>query len=615
MRNVENDMKSVNRKIIKNYDTVRKTLNMLWKASPRCFSIVSLLNLLVGLMTPITTIVWSYFLNSLVFISQNQTYNNAIIWLSIQISLLFLFNLLNGISRLYQETLTDYMNKYITDIVISKTKDMELMHFDNPKVYDQMNKISNESLGKSISLLDSIVLMTRSLVSLLGFIFIFFTYNKFIVLISILIYVPIYLVNTRISSELHDIFNERIESLRLVSSLKLLLLKYENIKEIKLFGVSKYLRSRITETQQNYIDKDIIIRKKNLEKKSAMSLLEIATLFIFEIYIIVDGIRKHFSVGNIVMYLNSVESLMRNIQTIMQAVSSMYQNNLYIQTLFEFIEAEYEPKETKKIRCDFTLSKIKFEHVSFKYPNTEDYILEDINIELDASKSYLLVGLNGSGKTTLIKLLMKLYKPTKGKIFFNGIDIEDLETESYWKNFGVVFQDYIKYPLNVETNIKFGRFENCNDDSKMYEAAKNSGASEFIELLPNKYETVLQMEWTNGTELSLGQWQKIAISRAYFSEAPIIVMDEPAASLDAIAENDLYLSISQIIDRKTCIMISHRFTTAKLVDYIIVLENHTICESGTFNELMALNGHFLKLYSLQANQYGKADNYEEVNGE
>lgn len=607
-------MKQVSSKKINNLNIVRKTLSMMWKASPKCFSIVVLLNLLVGLINPLITIVWSYFLNSLVFISENQNYRSTFIWLSVQISFFFLLNLLSGIGRLYQETLTDYMNKYITDIVLSKTKDMELRHFDNPKVYDQINKISTESLGKSVSLLDSIVLMTRSFVSLLGFILIFFSYNKIIVLTAILTYVPIYLVNTRISSQMHDIFNERIENLRLIGSLQFLLLKYENIKEIKLFGVSKHLKSKVAETQQNFINKDVIIRRRNLQKRSLMSLLEIATLFFFEIYIILNGVRKRLGVGTIVMYINSVDGLMRNIQSITQSVSSMYQNNLYIQTLFEFMETDYKSNEDKKIQCNLAFKKIKFEHVYFKYPDTENYVLEDINLELDALKSYLLVGLNGSGKTTLVKLLTKLYRPTKGRILFNGIDIEELDAESYCKYFGVVFQDYIKYPLDVETNIKLGDFDDHKNDFKMYEAAKTSAASEFIEKLPNKYKTVLQKEWTNGTELSLGQWQKIAISRAYFSDAPIIIMDEPAASLDAIAENDLYLSISNIIDRKTCVMISHRFTTAKLVDQIIVLENHTIRESGTFNDLMACNGHFVKLFSLQAEKYGNTSEYEAVYG-
>ena len=602
---MQKDMKSVYSKKIKGLDIVWKTLNMMWRVSPKCFYAIFLLNFWIGLINPLITIVWSYFLNSLILLLEKQNFENAVIWLSIQTSLIFLLNLLNGICRLYKETLSDYMNKHITHVILSKTEAMKLIHFDNPKVYNQINKISNESLGRSISLLDSIAYMTQNLISLLGFTFIFSSYNKLIVLLSFFIYVPIYLVNTRIASKLHDIFNERIENLRLIDSLQSLLLKYENIKEIKLFGVSKFLRSRIAETQQNYIDKDIVVKKSNLQKKSLISLLEGLTLFLFEIYIVIDGVRKHFDVGDTVMYLNSIENLMRNIQNLMQAVSYMYQNNLYIQTLFEFIQTEYEIEETDKIKINSDFNKIKFEHVYFKYPNTEDYVLEDINIELDASKSYLLVGLNGSGKTTLVKLLTKLYKPTKGKIFYNGIDIKDLNTESYWKNIGVVFQDFIKYPLDVEANIKLGNYGDFQSDLKMYEAAKNSGASEFIERLPNKYKTVLQKEWTNGTELSLGEWQKIAISRAYFSDASIIIMDEPAASLDAIAENDLYLGISQIIGKKTCIMISHRFTTAKLADYIIVLENHTVCEFGTFNKLMADNGHFAKLYNLQAKKYGE----------
>ena len=246
---------------------------------------------------------------------------------------------------------------------------------------------------------------------------------------------------------------------------------------------------------------------------------------------------------------------------------------------------------------------IEFCHVYFKYPNTEKYILENINFRIENKKSYLLVGLNGAGKTTLIKLLCGLYEPTKGEILLNGINIEKYKKEDVNELFTAVFQDYIRYPLDIESNIKISNIEKWDNNSRMIYLVKKFGLENMIRELPYKYKTRLLNEWKDSTELSGGQWQKLAICRGLFSEAPVLIMDEPTAALDPQAENDLMNNIKEISDDRVCIIISHRYTTATTVNEIMVLENKTIQEKGTFNQLMSKRGAFFSLFSIQADKY------------
>ncbi|KWX89489.1 hypothetical protein AMQ83_00290, partial [Paenibacillus riograndensis] len=318
---------------------------------------------------------------------------------------------------------------------------------------------------------------------------------------------------------------------------------------------------------------------------------------------IIECIKRKFSVGNIVMYITSIDNLMQAIGNIILTFANTYNDNLYMRTLFDFLDKEIPASEHERTVSLNHFKSIKLQHVFFKYPKLDKYVLEDINLEIEAGKSYLIVGLNGSGKTTLIKILSGLYEPSSGEISVDGVDVLTYDKNSYRNNFAVVFQDFIHYPMDVADNIKFGRYADKDNHSKMYRAAQQSGAIEFINKLPDAYETQLQNEWSEGTEISVGQWQKLAITRAFFSDAPITIMDEPTASLDPIAENEFYLGIEEMIKSRTCIMISHRFTTAKLVDKIIVIDNHRISECGSFEELISREGKFKELFTLQAEKY------------
>lgn len=320
------------------------------------------------------------------------------------------------------------------------------------------------------------------------------------------------------------------------------------------------------------------------------------------IYLLINVVIRNMSIGQLSLHINSIDNFRNSIITILNTMASIYEDGLYVNNLFEFLEIKNNiMRENQKYIQE--ISKVEFRHVWFKYPNTEKYILEDINFVIEKGKSYSFVGLNGSGKTTIIKLILNLYNPTRGEILVNDINLSNIDMEEYLSKIGVVFQDFMKYPLTISENISIASVRQMNNKNKIEKAAKLSGADQFINKLPKKYDTSLFREWEDGVQLSIGQWQKIAISRAFLEDFPVIILDEPTASLDAYAEFELYKKFKDIVKNKTSILIAHRFSTIKLADLIYVIKNGKIIESGSHNELMKLNGEYAYLYRIQSDAY------------
>ena len=347
----------------------------------------------------------------------------------------------------------------------------------------------------------------------------------------------------------------------------------------------------------------IAIRGNFCKKLSLTDLAEEAAILLFKVYIVVKVIVEKRTIGDFSLYINSIDNFRGATTSILNTIASIFEDGLYIQNLFEFLDMKTKEKDGKMLPFKKDFQTIEFRNVWFKYPESERYILKDISFTLEAEHCYAIVGLNGSGKTTLIKLLLKLYIPDKGDIFIDGINLKDIDTEDYQKNMGAVFQDFVKYPLTVYENIGCGNIEEIHNHTRIYEAAKKSGADQFIPNLPDKYNTLLHREWSGGVQLSLGQWQKIAIGRIFMQDFPIVVLDEPTASLDPKAEYEIYRQFRELMEGRTSILIAHRFSTVKLADKIYVLKNGSIIESGNHEELMQLGGEYAALFNLQAEAY------------
>lgn len=305
------------------------------------------------------------------------------------------------------------------------------------------------------------------------------------------------------------------------------------------------------------------------------------------------------------MYVTAVTNVDNSIKSTLNNMAQLYSNNLYIENLFYVLDLKpiiLDKKEPKILKNGIT-NCIEFKNVSFKYPGTNKYVLKNVNFKLKVNQNCALVGLNGCGKTTVIKLLTRLYEPTEGGIFIDGININEFSLDSLYKCINVVFQDFMKYPFTVKENIGFGDIENLDDMDRIELSAKKANAYKFIQSLENKFDTRLEKLWSNGVELSLGQWQKLAISRAFMSNSSILILDEPTASVDAETEYELFKNFKELVGNQTSILISHRFSTVRMADLIIVLNEGAVIEKGTHKSLMLKKGLYSRLYNMQAEGY------------
>ncbi|MBZ9626339.1 ABC transporter ATP-binding protein/permease [Clostridium sp. FP2] len=590
------------------FENIIKIIKISWNCSKSIMISCVILSILLGSIVPLILIIWKNFINeaALILSGNSHNFNKAIIWIILH----FIATSLDGFLRKLLSYLTkihaDYLNKYTSDLIMEKISKLDMEKFDNPSIYNDIQKINNESVSRSISILNGIVSFIKNITILLGTISIFFMFNPIIIILCFISVIPMFFVRIRILKKQFSLYNGRLEQLRLVLYLKSFFIKNENVKEMKIYGIGKYFKNIILNIYQEYIEEDKKIRKKFLKELTITDILENTISYGFKIYIFLVTIKKKYGIGDLTMYIVSIQRFQSSIEEILDTISELYEDNLYINSLFVLLDLKEEQEEKNncdKIMFNYDFEIIEFKNVWFRYPNTKEYVLKNVNLEIKSKNVYSFVGLNGSGKTTLIKLLIGLYYPTKGEINIDGINIKNYDKESIYKNVSAIFQDFIKFPLAVKENIGLGDILNINNIDVIKNSAYKSGANKFIEQLPQKYETRLQKEWTGGVDLSLGQWQKLAIARAFMRDSTILVLDEPTASLDAFAEYEIFKTFREGVKGKTCILIAHRFSTVKLADKIFVIKDGEIIEEGSHEKLIEIKGEYYSLYKMQAEAY------------
>lgn len=586
----------------KYFTTFNKVIYLIWISSKFYTILFLLLNIFSGLYYPILLIIWKYFINAVTLPTSKPT--DAIFFLLLHCGAIILMDFTNRICNYVEDVQSKNVNKYIMDITLSKIDVLKMSHFDDNETFNKIEKINNESTQRSISILKTTLNSIRSFTTLFSMVIILLRLNVLLVIICFISCIPMFMLSTKISLKRYFLFDSRTEKLRLVYRLKNLIINYDNIKEIKINRVNSYLKNQAISIYKEHLSEDKKINKSFIAKFLIANIVQNIMSYSFKLYILIDILfKKIYTIGDLTMFITAIDGFQNALEIILKTISDLYVDSLYIENLFSLLAIETDNLLEDKIIFNPNFKEIEFRNVYFKYIDSKNYVLENINLKISAGKSYSIVGLNGSGKTTLIKLLTKIYEPTKGAIFIDGVNLSNFDDASYYENIGVIFQDFIRYPFDVAKNIGIGNIKHLMNIELIKEAANKSGADVFINKLPNKYRSVLQKEWSEGTELSLGQWQKLAISRAYMSQSPIMVLDEPTSSLDAEAEYELYMHFKQIMCNKTCILISHRLSASKIVDEIIVLKNGKLIENGTHDSLISRDGEYARIYNMQAHYY------------
>jgi ATP-binding cassette subfamily B protein len=379
----------------------------------------------------------------------------------------------------------------------------------------------------------------------------------------------------------------------------------QDVKEVKLFNIGKYLMDAYLAIFRRVHQERRRLAGKRQQANLVFNLLSKAGFYGVYGSIIYRTIQRAVTIGDMTMYAQAFTRSQEYLESILRSTSRLYEMNLFLSSFFEFMDLQSQvtsPANPQPFPAPIEKG-LEFRNVSFKYPGSEKWALKNVSLTLQPGEAIAIVGKNGAGKTTLVKLLTRLYDPLEGEILLDGVNIREFDLTTYRQQIGVLFQDYTHYLLSAKENIGFGKVEEVDNMSRIVASAQKSGAHEFIEKLPNRYDNTLGKWFEQGEELSIGQWQKVALARAFMRDAPLLVLDEPTASLDPEAEYEVFRQFIELTRGKMTILISHRFSTVRLADRIIVFDEGEIIEQGSHQKLMAQNGLYARLFNMQAEGY------------
>jgi ATP-binding cassette subfamily B protein len=447
--------------------------------------------------------------------------------------------------------------------------------------------------------------MAQQVITLISLIALLLRFSVWLAIIVFLTAIPSFLSQSQYAEAAFRAVSRRAPESRLLNYLEMLLTGNEYVKEVKLFGLGESLLKRYQTLFTQFYLEDRAIAKKRTIAGLGWGLLSSMAYYGSYAWIVLRTIIGMITLGDMSMFLSIFRQSQRSIQSLLDNLNSLYESNLFLDNLLTFLELEpVLPKAKDGLIVPAPIKQgIRFQNVSFAYPGSDHLVLKDINLHIQPGERIALVGLNGAGKTTLIKLLTRLYDPTEGHIFLDGVDLRQYDLGSLHQRFGVIFQDFVRYQFTVKENIGFGQIDELEDLDRIKLAADRGGAIDVINELPDGYETMLGRRWERGQELSGGEWQKIALSRAFMRNAEVLVLDEPTSALDAEAEYEVFKRFDELMGDRIGVLISHRFSTVRMADRIVMLQDGKIHELGSHESLLSRNGVYAHLFNLQAEGY------------
>lgn len=593
-------------------------VKLVWEASPAIVFVMSFMALFDGVMPALGTYISGQLINRLAAAYTGQVTNFSLItWLLVaQFGYILFTNVIRRVDGIVVRISGELVSNHIKIKIMEKAKEIDLKSFDSPEFFAKMENANREAGNRPIQVLNSSFSIISTVISLISYLFMITVIGVLPALLVIAVAIPSTIINFVYRRKNHDYVFRRSKDRRQMSYYSEVLVNKDLVKEVRMLGLADDFTNRYKAVFKKYFGG---LKKLMLAEMwwgiGATLLTTIVNCILF-VSIARGVFNAEYPVGDYSIFTGALNAISGGIATLITTSATIYEGTIFINNLIAFMEEKKtivstleNPREVKR-GIGHT---IKFEHVSFRYPGKEYDTIKDINLEIKPGDTVVMVGLNGAGKTTLIKLLTRLYDPTEGRILLDGYDLREYDVQKLYDVFGIVFQDYGKYAVSVRDNIAFGEITKEIKQEKIEEAAKNSNAADFIGKLEDKYDTPLMRYFEeNGIELSTGQWQKLAIARAFYSESDILILDEPTASLDPIAEQEIFNQFDELRGGKTSIFVSHRLSSATTADKIIVLKDGMLIEEGTHAQLMRAQGEYYTLFTTQAKRYiTPVDDYEE----
>ncbi|MFS1516903.1 ABC transporter ATP-binding protein [Bacillus sp. SCS-151] len=524
-------------------------------------------------------------------------------WIGLQ-AVLFVVDLsFSSLSKLLLVKIQMKANYELGKMIARKCSRLSLIHYDQPTYYDQLQRVTQNMAYRGLHIIENFFSLMQNILTISTYLILLSSLHYSLAGGMLLLIIPSLFVNLKMGNKRFAQMMIQTPTVRKVEYLMELMTGKEASKEVRIFRLFPYLLMRWSSLYWKNGNEKIALEKKNLQTNFWMDMFtRIVTLCSIMILVFI-AMQGHLTVGSFVALTQALNSTQTSIMIIALNLAQVYEESLFISELFEFLNRP-EPIEQKRNNIAFPLQKgITVDKLTFRFPNSRQPVLKNISFHIRPGQKVAIVGDNGAGKSTLIKCLLGLYEPDSGVVKYDGVNV--MEIEEIEKHISAVFQDFVNYQLSARENIGFGDIDQMGNLSQIETAAGKSGAKAFIEDLPERFETLLGREFMDSQELSFGQWQRIALSRAFFKNADIIVLDEPTAALDPIAEALLFERFAQLAEGNTTFMISHRLGSCRDADVILVLSNGELVEQGKHDELMSLQGTYAQMFNTQAKWYEK----------
>ena len=593
---------------------VPRFFKMIWAVSPKLTVWNVLLRLVQSAVPLLTLYVGKEIVDEVVaMIQQHQQGQLAVdqwrhfdiwFWVGLELVLAVLSNLLGRAIVLTDSLLGDLVNNDSSVRIIRHAATLDLYQFEDANFYDKLERARTQTSGRT-ALMSMVLSQAQDLITVLFLGAGLVAFNPWLLLILVIAVIPSFIGESKFNQESYSLSRSWTPERREIDYLRYIGASNETAKEIKIFGLENFIADRFKVISDKYFLANQKLALKRAAWGSLFSTLGTVSYYAAYVFVIWQTIMAIITLGTLTFLAGAFSRLQGLLQGIVSRFSRIAETSLYLQDLFDFLELKPLAishtggrKVPRPMRQGFV-----FENVGFRYPETDVWALRNLSFTLNPGEKLALVGENGAGKTTLVKLLAHLYEPSEGRILLDGIDLCEYDPEDLRREIGIIFQDYVRFMFTASENIAIGNIDEKGNRPRIEDSAHKSLADTVVEALPKKYEQMLGKRFTGGVDLSGGQWQKVALARAYMREAQLIILDEPTASLDARAEHEVFLRFAELMKGKAAVLISHRFSTVRMADRILFLENGELLELGSHEELLAQGGKYAELFRLQAKGY------------
>lgn len=590
-------------KKVKKYRTglnIKRTVRLIWAVSRKWTILTLILILIEGVFILVSVYAFKHLINA---VSRPDLNNPETIDLIIRYFLIttictVLYTAIRSISGYVSELQAATVGEYMDDKIHACADKLDLAFYESPAYFDTLKRARESGPERPNAVVMNMVNLVKSFMMLAAISFVIVSISYLLIPLLALFVLPSLLVRINTAEKLYDLRRSQTQAERKSGYLSSLLTSDTSAKEIKSLNLGTHLRGLYMDLRMDIITKRLKISRTSTGNDIITASIATAGLFACIGYIIYGTVKGTNSIGDVTVFLVVFPQTFSVLQQLSSGISQLYMNNIYVTNIFELIDLNpslNEPENAVQVPNAENLG-IELHNVSFKYPHTNKPALKNISLKIPPGKIIAVVGFNGAGKTTLIKLLNRLYDPDSGKITLGGVDIKNFNSSDYRRQISTVFQDFGKYNVSAADNIHFGYISKERSDAEIVESAKKSGAHEYIKTFPKGYEAMMGRLFEDGHEVSIGQWQKLAIARSFYSPSRFIILDEATSALDALAEQDLFDSFRDNIGDRSALIISHRLSAIKYADYIYVISEGEVKQSGTHEELVAMEGDYARLF-------------------